>query len=564
MARDAAATDRPRAASPAEAAHRRAVLRSALDALHGGRHAEARALSRPFASGDDVEARLLHGLALGGLGEAAAAAAMLCRIAREQPRALHPCQDLAGLLAGQQRAGDADAVYAAALRLTPDDPRLLLAYGEYLCNWWRPEEAEAVLRRALRAQPGDLATMNQLGIVLAALGRMDEALALFRDVVATNPANHAAWANLGCAMANEGAFEEALSYYHRAIRLKPDEPQIRLNHSICLLKAGRLTQGWSEHEWRLALPGHTELPRRLLLPTLSPGTDLAGSTVLVTQEEGLGDTLMYLRYVPLLADRGARVVLWVPQSLRRLAARVEPRATVLSGDIPSIDFTWHCPFISLPRAFAGIDPAGRPPPYLRADPARVAAMASLLPPRERPRVGLVWGGAPRQADPVAHGIDRRRSIGLAALAPLAGLRGICFVSVQKGPYADQLADAPPGLRLFDPMPQVQDMDDTAGLLANLDLVVTVDTSIVHLAGGLGVPTILLDRYDNCWRWLHGRSDSPWYPSVRIIRQERPGDWTGVVERLVALLRTRAEDPETTSPFGKAAVSDGRPRSARSP
>ncbi len=559
----AAGPRQPHAAAPAEAAHRRAILRSVLDALHGGRHAEARALSRPFATDDDVEARLLHGLALGGLGEAETAAAMLCRIAREKPQALHPCQDLAGLLAGQQRAGDADVVYAAALGLTPDDPRLLLAYGEYLSSWWRPGEAEAVLRRGLRARPGDLAMMNQLGIVLATLGRMDEALALFRDVVAVNPANHAAWANLGCAMANEGAFEEALSYYHRAIRLKPDEPQIRLNHSICLLKAGRMTQGWSEHEWRLALPGHTELPRRLLLPTLSPGTDLAGSTVLVTQEEGLGDTLMYLRYVPLLADRGARVVLWVPESLRRLAARVEPRATVLSGDIPGIDFTWHCPFISLPRAFAGIDPAGRPAPYLHADPARVAAMASLLPPHHRLRVGLAWGGAPRRADPVAHGIDRRRSIGLAALAPLAGLPGICFVSVQKGPYADQLADPPPGLRLFDPMPQVQDMDDTAGLLVNLDLVVTVDTSIVHLAGGLGVPTILLDRYDNCWRWLHGRSDSPWYPSLRILRQERPGDWTGVVDRLVAMLRTVADDPEPASRF-REAVPDTLPRSAPSP
>ena len=515
---------------------RLAALRAALDALQSGRHEESSRLSQAFVRDDDVEARLLHGLALGALGHADASARMLCRIAREKPQALHPCQDLADLLARQQRAADADAAYAAALRLTPNDPRLLLAYGEYLAAWWRPEEAEAVLRRGLRARPNDLAIMNQLGIVLAALGRMAEALAIFRDVVAINPANHAAWANLGCALANEGDFEHALAYYHRAIRLKPHDAQIRLNHSICLLKAGRMTQGWTEHEWRLSLPGHTDLPRRLLLPTLSPEIDLDGRTVLVTQEEGIGDTLMYLRYVPLLADRGARVVMWVPEALRRLAQRVEPRATVLSGDVPNLEFTWHCPFISLPRAFAGTaEAAGRPVPYLRTNPARVEAMAALLPERTRPRVGLVWGGAPRPNDPVAHGIDRRRSIGLAALAPLAGVDGVTFVSVQKGPYADQLADAPPGLRLLDPMAQVRDMDDTASLLMSLDLVVTVDTSIVHLAGGLGRPTILLDRYDNCWRWLHGRADSPWYPSVRIIRQSRPGDWTDVVERLVAML-----------------------------
>jgi thioredoxin-like negative regulator of GroEL len=435
-------------------------------------------------------------------------------------------------------------VFRAALDLTPDDPRLLVAYGEYLAGRWRPEEAEAVLRQSLRVRPGDLAAMNQLGIILAALGRMEEALATFRDVVAINPANHAAWANLGCALAHEGQFEDALSYYHRAIRLKPTEAQIRLNHSICLLKAGRMTQGWTEHEWRLALPGHTELPRSLLLPTLSPTTDLTGSTVLVTQEEGFGDTLMYLRYVPLLADRGARVLLWVPDALRRVAQRAEPRATVLSGDVGNIDFTWHCPFISLPRAFAGIGAEGRPVPYLHADPARVAAMSAFLPPPAGAgcalRVGLVWGGAPRPNDPIAHGIDRRRSIGLAALAPLAALHDLTLVSLQKGPYAEQLAHAPPGLVLHDPMPHAQDMDDTASLLMNLDLVVTVDTSVVHLAGALGRPTILLDRYDNCWRWLHRREDSPWYPSVRIIRQTRPGDWDGVVTRLVAILREMSE------------------------
>ena len=534
-------------ARPSPSEERRDTLRAALAALQSGRHGEACRLSRPLVHDDDIEARLLHGLALGGLGELDASARMLCRIAREKPQALHPCQDLADLLARQQRAADADAAYAAARHLTPDDPRLLLAHGEYLAARWRPEEAEAVLRRGLRARPGDLPTMNQLGIVLAALGRMDEALALFRDVVATNPANHAAWANLGCALANEGSFEDALAYYHRAIRLKPDDAQIRLNHSICLLKAGRMTQGWTEHEWRLSLPGHTDLPRRLLLPTLSPDTDLSGSTVLVTQEEGFGDTLMYLRYVPLLADRGARVVLWVPEALRRLAQRVEPRATVLSGDVPNLEFTWHCPFISLPRAFAGIaDAGGWATPYLRTDPDRVAAMAALLPERTGRRVGLVWGGAPRPNDPVAHGIDRRRSIGLAALAPLAAVDGVTFVSVQKGPYADQLAHAPPGLVLHDPMAQVRDMDDTASLLMSLDLVVTVDTSIVHLAGGLGRPTILLDRYDNCWRWLHGRTDSPWYPSVRIIRQSRPGDWSDVAERLAAVLCSGPDEGALTT------------------
>src|ERR1700712_3877205 len=192
-----------RAAETAALPDRRASLRAALQALHAGRHADASRLSAPFAGGDDIEARLLHGLALGGLGEAGASARLLCEIAREKPQILHPCQDLSTILTGQGRADDAEPVYRAALDLTPNDPRLLLSYGEYLAGRWRPEEAEAVLRQALRVRPGDLAAMNQLGIVLAALGRMEEALAIFRDVVATNPANHAAWANLGCALAHE-------------------------------------------------------------------------------------------------------------------------------------------------------------------------------------------------------------------------------------------------------------------------------------------------------------------------------------------------------------------------
>ena len=514
------------------------ALRAALEALHAGRDQEARSLTDPLVCNADIEARLLHALALGALGQAEASASMLCRIARERPQAMHPCQDLAALLAGQGRGQAAEATWRAACALTPSDPHLLVAFADYLTGQGRPAEAEAILRHSLDVRPGDLAAMNQLGIVLVLLGQIDEALALFRDVVAINPANHAGWANLGCALANEGAFEDALSCYHRAIRLKPDAAQVRLNHSICLLKSGRMTQGWAEHEWRLALPGHTELPRRLLLPSLGPGTSLSGKTVLITQEEGLGDTLMYLRYVPLLADRGARVLLWVPEGLKRLAARVEPRAIVLSGDGATPEFDWHCPFISLPRAFAGTAQArGCAAPYLRVDPDRLSAMAAKLPARDgAPRVGLAWGGAPRPNDLVARAIDRRRSIGLAALAPLAGLAGVTFVSLQKGPYAEQLAEAPDGLVLHDPMRHVEDMDDTASVVAGLDLVVTVDTSIVHLAGSLGVPTVLLDRYDNCWRWGHGREQNDWYPSVRILRQARPGDWSGVVARLTALLR----------------------------
>ena len=547
-----------KAVAPPPPSHRD-IVRSSFDALQDGRFAEAlqrlKPLLQPVVDGHDFETRLLIGLALAATGDPVRAAPLLNGIAAERPKSLHPCVDLANLLHKQQRRGDAEPAFRACVVLTPNDARLRLGFAQLLTDLYRFQEALEEIDRSLALLPGYHPSRNQRAIILAALGRTDEAIAEFRRVVAEDAGNAAAWANIGCTLAAEGAFEEALSAYRRSIQLKPAEPQVRLNHSICLLKAGRMVQGWHEHEWRLQLPGHTQLPLDKLLPNLTPRSDFTGQTILVTHEEGIGDTLMYLRYVPLLSRLGAKVVLWVPQNLARLGARVEGVSGVIVADSVALEADWHCPFISLPRAFAGTEHGwGLSPPYLRTDPGRVAEAALLLPkpPRLDPlidplgdasraplRVGLVWGGAPRPEFVAANAIDRKRSTSLRQLAPLAGLRHVQLVSLQHGPYAQELNDAPAGLSLFDPMATVEDMDDTASLIRNLDVVVTVDTSIVHLAGGLGVPAILMDRYDNCWRWFHGREDSPWYPSVRIVRQQRQGDWAGVVARVLPMLQQMA-------------------------
>ncbi len=519
------------------------ALKSGFALLQEGRFDQARDAVAPWATVEDLEARLLYGLALGGSFEPEAAAGHLTTVARARPANTHPCLDLLGLLHRRYRGRDAEAAFLACLTLTPDDWKLQLSHGQLLYELGRSEEAMAAVERSLALSPGQPSALNQRAIVLIALGHVAEGLALFRDVVARDPRNAPAWANLGCTLANEGVFEEALSAYRQSIQLKPAEPQVRLNHSICLLKAGRMVQGWQEHEWRLSLPGHTELPPGRMLPTLRRETSLAGRSVLVTHEEGLGDTLMYLRFVPLLARLGARVLVWAPPAVARLAARVEGVAGVVATDDIRLEADWHCPMISLPRAFSGTPQAlGLPPPYLNTDPDRVAALAGRLPPARdrRLRVGLAWGGAPRPENLAANMVDRKRSIGLAALAPLARLRHVELVSLQVGPYADELRAPPPGLAITDPMQGIADMDDTASLMRHLDVVVSVDTSVVHLAGGLGLPTILLDRYDNCWRWLHGRTDSPWYPSLTIVRQTSQGDWAGVVDRLLPMLQTMAD------------------------
>ncbi|HEX3349877.1 MAG TPA: tetratricopeptide repeat protein, partial [Acetobacteraceae bacterium] len=340
----------------------------------------------------------------------------------------------------------------------------------------------------------------------------------------------------------EGRFAEAIVAADRAVALAPDHPQIRLNRAIVLLRAGRMAKAWADYEQRLCLAPRSGLAPERLLPavdTLGPG---AGRTVLVLHEEGFGDTLQFIRYVPMLAARGFRVLVHVPPELADLVRSVDGIAALLPGEaaIPAFDF--HCPFFSLPRAFGtclATVPAQIPYVSPRAD--RVARWQAPLAPLRGLRVGLVWAG---QARPWLAGfttLDRRRSMRLADLAPLAAVDGVSFVSLQKGTPAAQAAQPPPGLKLIDPMPDVRDFADTAAIIAGLDAVVSVDTSVVHLAGALGKRVLMLDRYDGCWRWLAGRTDSPWYPTMRIFRQAQLGDWRPVVAGVVHALHEMARE-----------------------
>ena len=260
---------------------------------------------------------------------------------------------------------------------------------------------------------------------------------------------------------------------------------------------------------------------------------------MVLQEEGLGDTLQFLRYLPLLARRGARVVAVVPPALTRLMRTVPGVAEVPDGDAPVPRFDFHCSFNGLPRAFeTTLETIPCEVPYLAADPALVRQWRERLPAGDALRVGLCWAGQARPWLAGFVGLDRRRSTDLATLAPLAAVPGVRFISLQKGPAASDAA----GFDLLDIMDEVRDFADTAAIVANLDLVISVDTSVVHLAGAMGKPVFLLDRYDNCWRWLSGREDSPWYPSLRIFRQQHSGEWAPVIARVATALAAAAGRP----------------------
>lgn len=429
--------------------------------------------------------------------------------------------------------------------LAPGDSRLIELQAESYLQLGQVETAEKLLRHALAWSPENSGLRNALATVLSERGTFDEVLSLLRGLCTTSPDRWAPYSNLGCVLTNLGRTEEALSVFRQAIALAPQEPRVRLNHSLALLKGGRFTQGWQEHEWRLKLPGHTSLPHAELLPTLGADNDvLRGKRVLVTQEEGLGDTLMYLRYLPLLAGRGAHLHVWCSPELSSLLENMPSVHTVqVGGETP--DYDYHCPFISLPRVFSAVseDPAKLEPPYLtvsaerrRKWQARLEKFLENSPQKNPPpalRVGLVWAGGRHDRDRNARLLDRHRSMPLATLAPLASLPDIQFFNLQKGPDAAQKRDFP--FPMIDLMEECADMEDTAALMEQLDLVISVDTSAAHLAGALGKDVILLDRFCSCWRWGHDETRSHWYPTLRIVRQTHFDDWESVIARVKELL-----------------------------
>jgi tetratricopeptide (TPR) repeat protein len=504
-------------------------LAASLAHLRAQHWQEAEAEARACLSGscDDADALLLVAFAVAAGGEPERAAPSLLRLDQVRPDPTHPCVALAGLLAaGRDAEAHATLVtrlYRACLRLSPHDARLRMAFAEWLLDHDSPGGTVTMLRD-LSETPESL---HLSGMAFGELGAFDSATERFQRLVTLAPEQAAGWSNLGMMLKITGRFDAAIAAHDRAVALAPGVARLRTNRAVTLLQAGRWAEAWPDYETRLRTSGRSALPLSSLLPDLATIADLRGVTILATHEDGFGDTLHFMRYLPLLAERGARVLAWVPDALLRVVARLPGvRALAASGPPPAHDF--HCPMFSLPRAFASTPETVPSAPYLTPDPGLVADWAGRLP-RHGFRVGIVWTGQARPWVPGFAALDRRRSARLDDFAPLAGVPGVTLVSLQAG------ATAPGHPRLHDPMPEVRDFADTAAIIANLDLVVSVDTSVVHLAGAMGKPVFLLDRVDNCWRWLHGRADSPWYPSMTIFRQDIPMDWSAPMERVTAAL-----------------------------
>ncbi len=426
--------------------------------------------------------------------------------------------------AGQlARAGE---LYRKILEHDPKNSQALHLLGVVEHQQGRHVEADQLIRQAISLTPAVAEYHSNHGEVLRRLGNIDGAMKAYRHAIELNPDDAVAHYNLGNVLMARANPRKALASYQRAVDLQPDVAVMHVNKAMALLQAGEYADGFVEYEWRWACD-HMAAERRSYPRPAWDGSDPAGKTILVYWEQGFGDTIQFIRYAPLLAARGATVVVECQPELKTLLQCVQGVSHVVAFGDPLPEFDTHVAMLSLPRLFGtAVESVPASVPYVTASRDRVVDWRIRLA-RDTSwcKVGLVWAGRSTNDD------DNLRSIPLATLAPLGRIMRANFYSLQTGPAALEARHAPPILRLKDVGHELKDFADTAALLENLDLVITVDTAVAHLAGAMGKPTWVLLSHAPDWRWMTRRTTTPWYPTMSLVRQRRPGVWAHVVERI---------------------------------
>ena len=456
------------------------------------------------------------------------------RITREQPNNARVCFGLAFVLQGKGSADEAITWYQKALKLNPQFVDALYNLGSTYHQKGQLDEAVGYYEKALQLNPQLAMAYNNLGSILQQKGRFDEAIGLYQKALQHNPGLVSAYNNLGLAFQEKGQFEEAMGCYRKALSLQPEHPTVHFNIGVLLLMHGDYEKGWQEYEWRRKARDYR---RRDFTRPLWDGSGVSGRTILLYSEkgfEGFGDTIQFIRYAPLLAERGAKVVVECQKELTSLIRNVEGVTQVVSYGERVPEFDLHCPYLSLPAVFkATIGSIPSKTAYITADPGlaqkwrdRIGQDISGL------KIGLVWAGN------LSHPRSQYRSCSLDQFSPFAQLDDITIYSLQKGETATMAKNPPAGMRVVDYTEDFNDFSDAAALMENLDLVISVDTAAAHLAGALGKPVWTLLPFVPEWRWLLDREDSPWYPTMRIFRQPSPGDWKSVISRVADELREK--------------------------
>ncbi len=473
------------------------------------------------------------GVALAQEGRLAEAAQSLERAVQYQPDYAEAYYSLGSVLEQSGRKEEAIARFRRCLQLQPSHAGACNNLGLVLTETKQQHEAVILLQHAVRLRPDMKEAHNNLGLAYTDLGRFAEAEACFGEALRLDSRYAEAHSNLGNNYKEQGRAEEALACYQLALWLKPEAVSTRYNRSLALLQQGNYAEGWKEYEWRWQRP---QTPLRPFREPRWDGSCLPDKTILLWSEQGLGDTIQFIRYAALVKERVGRVIFFCPPPLVPLLSgcpgvdEIVAEGNVVSG------FEVQAPLLSLPALF-GTTLATVPAdiPYVQVDPQHVAVWRDRLPDEQHFRVGIVWQGNPR------HGWDHHRSAPLASLEPLARLPGVSLVSLQKGAGREQIEGLRNRFTLLDFRDEPDESGDpwvsTAALMKSLDLVITVDTAVAHLAGAMGVPVWLALARITDWRWLRDRDDTPWYPSMRLFRQQQLGYWRTVFERMAEELRS---------------------------
>jgi len=409
------------------------------------------------------------------------------------------------------------SAFERAIQLKPEEPTFHNGLGTVLAENRMYEKAVARYRRAIELKPDYADAWNNLGGTLRELDRLSEAESAIGRAIQIEPNLASAHSNLAIVLMDQQRFIEAIESFHRAIAARPDYREAHHNLGMLHLLLGDFQRGWEEYQWRPITP------LQIRQPTWR-GEDLRGKTIFLHAEQGIGDTIQFARFIPILQEKGAHVLIGCHPELSGLVGGLAQ--IVHRGDrFPPFDF--YCPLLNVPMVLGtNVNNIPARIPYLKADEERSKLWRERLGPRKgNLRVGLAWAGSPKHAD------DARRSIALEKFAPVLANPNIEFISLQVGPAGARAAQH----GMVDFTSELRDFSDTAALVDQLDLVVTVDTAVAHLAGAMAKPTWVLLAKTPDWRWLLGRADSPWYPGLRLFRQERRGDWDAVIEAIAQKL-----------------------------
>jgi Flp pilus assembly protein TadD len=421
---------------------------------------------------------------------------------------------------------EAVAAYDRAIELRPAVADARVSRGKALRELGEFADALDSYETALAIDPGHLRARNERAILLAVLSREAEAEVEARRVLAADPHYAEALNSLGVVLQRQGRIAEAIESFQASMRWSDDPASARFNIALCLLIAGDYARGLPAYEARRQIPEFAAPPQVAGWPRWTGDASVAGKTVLLYPEQGLGDTIQLCRYAPLVADLGARVILGAPSALFELLCSVDPRVRVAGRDSPDPVFDVYCPLMSLPFAFR-TEVATIPArvPYLSAPDMHRRLWRERLGPKRGPRVGIAWSGNDKPLG---------RSIPLDVLGPIVAMlpEAYCLQKDLRPNDVPALA-MHPNIRVFGQA--LRDFSDTAALVEEMDLVISIDTSVLHLAGALGRPAWGMLAFAADWRWLRERTDTPWYPTMRLFRQARSGEWDGVVEQVGAAL-----------------------------